>query len=165
MLVIRCTKQTVQRFKLTISDEPAASTGVLGDWYANLLNVGTSRWVLCQSERSLLPLILPARNDCFPTQFGPALGAILRRLGVREHHIAQELSSASEKVFSRPRSRQVLGVMNDFGFNAEGYLNVFRRGDAALEASLQLSEMPSSPIGYETPGRLTVALFQNCKHV
>lgn len=45
MLVIRCTKQTVQRFKLTISDEPAASTGVLGDWYANLLNVGTSRWV------------------------------------------------------------------------------------------------------------------------
>jgi hypothetical protein len=165
MLVIRCTQRAARRFKLRITDEPPSSTGVLGDWYANLLNVGTARWGLCQSERSLLPLILPARNECFPIQFGSVLGVIVRKLGVREDHIAQELSSANEIVFSRPRSRQVLGVMNDFAFNAAGYLDGRREDDTALVASLKLAEMPSSPIGYESPGRLTIALFENSKHV
>lgn len=165
MLVIRCTQRAVRRFKLRIMDDPPPSTGALGDWYANLLNVGTARWVLCQSERSLLPLILPARNDCFPAQFGPTLGTILRKLGVREDLIAQELRSANEIEFSRPRSRQVLGAMNDFAFNAEEYLYARLDVEAALEASLDLAEMPSSPIGYESPGRLTIALFQNSKRV
>ena len=110
-------------------------------------------------------MILPARNDCFPTQFGPALGAILRRLGAREHHIAQELSSASEKVFARPRSRQVLGVMNDFALNAREYLEGCRSTSEALEASLKLADMPSGPVEYESPNRLTVDLFQNRKHL
>jgi hypothetical protein len=165
MLVIRCTQRAVRRFKLQVTDEPPSSTGVLGDWYANLLNVGTARWVLCQSERSLLPLILPARNDCFPAQFGSTLGVILRKLGVREDHVAQELRCANEIRFSPPRSRQVLGVMNDFAYVGQGYLYARHGVEAALEASLKLAEMPSSPIAYESPGQLTKSLFENCKLV
>ncbi len=133
MLVFRCTQRTVRKFKLRITDKPPSSTGVLGDWYANLLNVGTARWVLCQSERSLLPLILPARDDCFPGQFGTTLGCLLRRLGIRELRVRQELESTNEILFSRTRNRQVLGAMNDFSFNAEGYLEDYRGADAALE--------------------------------
>jgi len=53
MLVFRCTHRVVKRFKLPIIDDAPASSGTLGDWYANLLNIGRSRLVLCQSERSL----------------------------------------------------------------------------------------------------------------
>lgn len=84
---------------------------------------------------------------------------------MRENCIAQELSSAGEIRFSRPRSRQVLGVMNDFAFNAEEYLCNRHGVDAAIEASLKLAQMPSSPISYASPDRLTLALFENSKLV
>ncbi len=160
MLIFRCTRRVVKRFKLQIIDDAPASTGILGDWYANLMNVGRTRWVLCQSERSLLPVILPAKNDAFPGQFGVALGAVLRALGVREDLIERELASASDLAFSRPRSRQMLGVMNDFAFNSEVRLPASPGHDPVLEACLKLAEMPSRPIGFESPGRLTLALFR-----
>ena len=57
MTVFRCTQRVLRRFKLTAIEPETTSTGVLGDWYANLLNFGPTRLVLCQSERSLLPVI------------------------------------------------------------------------------------------------------------
>lgn len=160
MLNFRCTQRVVRRFNLEVVDDAPASTGILGDWYANLMNIGRARWVLCQSERSLLPVILPATNDAFPGQFGEALGAVLRALGVRDDLIERELASASDVAFSRPRSRKMLGVMNDFAFNSEVYVPAARGNDSALQACLKLAEMPSRPIGFESPDRLTLALFQ-----
>jgi len=60
VITFRCTKRVVERFRLEPVEEAPASTGILGDWYANLLNVGSQRFVLCVSERTLLPVILPA---------------------------------------------------------------------------------------------------------
>jgi hypothetical protein len=90
---------------------------------------------------------------------------IHRKLGVREGHVAQELRSANEMQFSLPRSRQVFGVMNDFGYGGEGHLYARHGVETALEASLKLAEMPLSPIAYGSPGRLTIALFENSKRV
>ena len=39
MLVFRRTQRVVRRFKLQLTDEPHSSTGVLGDWYANLQTI------------------------------------------------------------------------------------------------------------------------------
>ncbi len=82
MTVFRCTQRVLRRFTLTAIEPETASTGVLGDWYANLLNFGPTRLVLCQSERSLLPVILPARNKVFPAAFGSALSRVLLALGI-----------------------------------------------------------------------------------
>ena len=160
MLVFRCTDRVVKRFKLPIVDDAPASSGTLGDWYANLLNIGGSRFVLCQSERSLLPVILPARNAVFPAAFGAALGAILGELGVRRDLIEREVAAANDIVFSRPRSRQVLGAMNDFAFNSEVYPAGAGGNDSVLKACLRLAEMPSKPIGFESPDRFTRSLFE-----
>ena len=54
MVRLRCTLRVLKRFGLEPGPEAAASTTLLGDWYANLLNAGRSRWVLCVSERALL---------------------------------------------------------------------------------------------------------------
>jgi hypothetical protein len=156
MIVFRCTQRLAKRFRLRLVDRAPASTGVLGDWYANLLNVGHSRLVLCLSERALLPVLLPARQAEFPDRFPEHLGAVLEHLDIPRDDIESEAEAAGEAIFSSTRSRSVLGVLNDFGFNAGAYL---ARGQSPLEASLMLAQMPSKPIGYESPERVARSLF------
>ena len=165
MVIFRCTERVVRRFRLRskLRDEVPASSGILGDWYANLLNVGSARFVLCQSERSLLPVIIPARNDAFPAAFGPALTAVLQGLGIRADLIAREVAAGGEVAFSKPRSRRVLGAMNDFAFQAQGYAIATHKSDDAVAVCLELAEMPSGPIGYHSAGLLTVSLFQSAR--
>ncbi len=160
MLVFRCTQRVVRRFHLNPTDAEVVSSGMLGDWYANLLNFGPRRYVLCQSERTLLPVILPARNVLFPAGFGPTLGKILRALGVPHESVDREVAAAGEVKIARTRSRQVLGTMNDFAYNAQVYLSYAQGDDPALEVCLKLAEMPSKPIRYDSPGRLALSLFR-----
>lgn len=159
MLTLRCTQRVIRRFRLNVHNSAPASSGRLGDWYANLLNIGHSRLVLCQSERSLLPVVLPARKATFPSDLGPALGAMLGVLGVPPPLIDEEMAAMSDVTFAKPRSRQVLGAMNDFAFHAEGYWPAQTTPSTALEVCLRLAEMPSRPIGYQSPDRITLELF------
>jgi hypothetical protein len=156
MIVIRCTQRLARRFRIRFSEEATVSTCVLGDWYANLLNVGRSRLVLCLSERALLPVLLPARQADFPNRFPEYLVPILERIGVPQGLIEAEVVAAGEVMFAPTRSRQVLGVLNDFALNADTCLD---RGASLLEASLMLAQMPSKPIHYDSPGRVAQSLF------
>ena len=61
MFTLRCTRRLLERFGEPAADVPAPTT-VLGDWYANLLNVGRLRLVLCTSERTLLTVLVPAKD-------------------------------------------------------------------------------------------------------
>ncbi len=159
MLIFRCTERTVRRFKLPLRNDAPSASGVLGDWYVNLLNIGPYRLVLCVSERSLLPVIVPARNECFPAQFNSALKAVLRELKVPEQNIEVEAGEGREILFGRTRNRQVLGVMNDLSRLAFGdFLST--SPDHLLYLSMRLAEAPFSPVAYESPKRLTISLFQ-----
>ena len=161
MTVFRCTQRVLRRFKLTAIEPETASTGVLGDWYANLLNIGSTRLVLCQSERSLLPVILPARNKSFPSEFGNALSRVLQALGIPGQSVNAEVDGTRDIRFAKTRSRQVLGVMNDFSFSAQYYLGNVWSKDPMLEACLKLAKTPCGPLGMESPDRLTVSLFSS----
>ena len=160
MTVFRCTQRVIKRFKLTPTEPETPSTGVLGDWYANLLNIGSIRLVLCQSERTLLPVILPARNADFPHKFGHALSKVLLALGIPEERVNAEVQATQDIQFAKTRSRQVLGVMNDFAFSAPVCLAHAWSNDPILEAFLKLADTPTGPIGMDSPSQLTVALFQ-----
>jgi len=56
----------------------------------------------------------------------------------------------------RTRSRQVLGVMNDFRLSAELAL---RDGRPPLEVALQVAKTPVKPLGYDCPRQLVSELF------
>jgi len=157
MITFRCTKRVIERFRIEPLDDAPASTGILGDWYANLLNVGSQRYVLCTSERTLLPVILPARRESFPGSFGGFLRPVLEHLGVPEVQVAAELDAAKEFAFARTRSRQVLGVMNDFALLAHDVLS--QDVGALWEATLFLARTPCSPLGHDFPDRVAKALF------
>jgi hypothetical protein len=164
MITLRCTQRVLRRFRLQAVESPPASTGALGDWYANLLDVGRTCWVLCMSERSLLPVLVPARNDCFPSGLSAALLIVLERLGIEADAAAREASACETVTFARTRSRVVLGAMNDFATVGELDLHrVVLRGatpaEAALQTALELAEMPSRPIGRRHAAQLARELL------
>ena len=148
MLVFRCTHRVVRRFHLPLTEKVTASTGVLGDWYANLIYAGRVPWVLCQSEQSLLPVLLRARKDTFPGQFGLALARLWRRLGIPDDRITLEIEAAADLRFARPMNRKVLGVLNDFGSLAKDDLSPTGDMQGAVEVALRLAQTLSSPIAY-----------------
>jgi len=156
MVRVRCTKRVLDRFRLEPSAELSPSTTKLGDWYANLLNVGRQRWVLCVSERTLLPALLPARKECFPGGLANAVGELLTALCVSSEVAHDEVREMQAIAVDRTRSRQVLGVMNDFSLSAELAL---RDGRPPLEVALQVAKTPVKPLGYDCPRQLVSELF------
>ena len=152
MIVYRSTHRLAKRLRVSLADDALPSTGVLGDWYANVLNVGHSRLVLCLSERTLLPVIIPARESEFPKRFPAYLSTVLEHIDIPSQVIERESREASQPVFAKTRSRPLLGTLNDFVFSASVFLDA---GDSILESNLKLAGMPSKVIGFDLPSEAT----------
>lgn len=164
MFTIRCTQALLKRLHVHLdaaseTDENEATT-VLGDWYVNTLNVGRQRFLLCSSERSLLTVIIPAAPlSSFPARLAHAVGRRLTILAIATPAVEREQRDMRWHRFGRTRSRQVLGSMNDFAFLAEHYIRD-DGPDFDLERIEQmLNRAPCRPIQYQSPDRLTPALF------
>jgi len=157
MLTLRCTAKLMKRMRAVPAPTPLASSGKLGDWFANLL-YGSPQLIICVSEKTLLPLILPAQGAArFAEGLRAQLPEVLRALGVASSAIAQEMSEMNETVIAATNNRQVLGSMNDFAYMLGAHLEA---DDSLLEASLKLAEAPCSPLGMNSPERATKALFR-----
>jgi hypothetical protein len=136
---------------------PPQPTNLLGDWYANLLVVRPAHLVLCVSERTLLPVLVPAKDIAsLPTRLALAAGDMLRAIGVAEEQVIRELRQMVEWRVAKTASRSVLGSMNDFAWMAEVDP---RETMSLLDRALLLAECPCKPIGMDNPRRATVALF------
>ncbi len=160
MVVFRCTQRLAKRFALELAEDSPASTGTLGDWYANLLNIGHTRLVLCLSERTLLPVLLPARKAEFPGRFSAYLAPVLHGIGIASGLVEAEIASLGDVAFARTRSRSVLGALNDFAFNAAARLQHPAGPGRLIEAAVELADMPSKPIGQRAPQDVVHELFR-----
>lgn len=84
---------------------------------------------------------------------------MLDGLGAPPDPAASEVRSARDVAYAPTRSRQVLGVMNDFAFMAS--VALAREPHTPLdELALWVARSPSKPIAYESPARLTAALMR-----
>lgn len=155
MITVRCTARALKRFGLRAEEDPPPSTTILGSWYATLLNFGPQRHVLCVSERTLLPVLVPARNAEFPGRLSHHLGAFLQRLGVPRPAINSEIDEMSPIFVGRTQSRSILGVMNDFGRMATYDLD----SASPADTSYWLGATPSGPLNYDSPIQRTCASF------
>lgn len=90
MLLLRCTQRLRKRLGQAKVEAPTAtSTTILGDWYCHLVYVGHTQLLLCVSEQSMLPLLLPAREaPLLPVQLRTALGSALTALQVDERALS-----------------------------------------------------------------------------
>jgi hypothetical protein len=107
---LRCTQKLLRQLRVASSQDDALPANRLGDWYANALNIGRARFVLCVSERTLLPVILPAREyRTLPTRLLPEIAWMLERIGVSAEVAVAEIAAMEPIGIGRTRSRVVLG--------------------------------------------------------
>lgn len=129
----------------------------LGDWYANLLFTQGSQLILCVSERTLLPVVVAARDGAgFPDRLRAGLRGVLTVLGVAPGAIDSELAVMEDITLGKTRSRQVLGSMNDFAFAIDHYS---RQDGSLLDLALWLAETPCSPLKMGSPDRVTIEIM------
>jgi hypothetical protein len=150
MFNLRCTQKLLTRLKLRPAPQPPQSTTNLGDWYANTLNLGRERLVLCVSELTLLPVVVPAAGAALDAKLVRGLKEMLEALGAPATAIEGELRQMTDVNIAKTASRVVLGSMNDF----ENMAQFIRRDEpmaSLLSLGLELARSPCSPIGYDRP--------------
>jgi hypothetical protein len=142
MVVLRCTRQLLMRLKYPDEDPSAESTTRLGDWYGTLIRFGRRHVLLFMSERSRLPVLLPARDaDRLALAFPKAVSETLVGFGVPTAAVEQERSSMSPITIGPTRSRSLLGSLNEFAFLARA--DFVTRPERALDAvARELAEVP-----------------------
>ncbi len=158
MFTVRCTARLLDRLKATPEAAPPSPTSKLGDWYANLIHVGGVQIVLAVSERTLLPVIVPAAPaSSLVTRLVVEVGEMLRTLGVPEHEVAPELAEMTDVRIAKTASRQITGMLVEFAM----LLDLKREEVLWRDEALFLARTPCSPL-YRThisPDRATRALW------
>ena len=159
VFVLRCTQKLLDRLNATPDAAPAPSDTVLGNWYANLIRVGRIQVVLAVSERSLLPVVVPARDGRAVVQrISEALEPMLTAIGVPADDVAAERQAMQHWVLGKTASRSILGSLNELAFQLEGGLLHFPER-TLLAHSLWLAKTPLKVIDYGAPDQATLAAF------
>ena len=122
-----------------VPGQPSASaprpTTLLGDWYANLLFRKPQQLVLCVSERTLLPVIVPAKEfHTLPARLAGAVREVLAALGVAPTLADREHDEMQQYCFGRTESKRILGSLNEFMFEL-AYVMDARPGESLLQSA------------------------------
>ncbi len=160
MVSLRCTGRLLKRLRQTPASELPQPTNRLGDWYANLLNIGPHRLVLCTSERTLLTLIVPIRDSShLRERIQESAHRLLLSLGVPPGLAQEEVAGMYEMAFGATANRSVLGSMNDFVQMTKHYFQAEREAVYLDELELFLAETLCGPLEYNNPGEETLRAF------
>jgi hypothetical protein len=158
VFTLRCTAKLLRRLRAAPVAEAVAPTTTLGDWYANLLYEPGGQVVIFVNERSLLPVLLSARDgSTLLPRFREAAREVLVRLGAPIAAVEAEMAAMAEGRIARTASRQVLGSMTDFAW----MLTADRgKGRSLIERAIQLAHAPCGPIGMRSPEEVAPELLR-----
>lgn len=160
MFTLRCTQRLLARSKAKLATQAVEPTTRLGDWYANLLHLGRLQLVIAVSDRTFLPVLIPAAPVAtLVPRLRDGLAEVLRALDVAKADIDREIGEMEDAAYGKTANRQVTGIMVDFAKGLESYIE---HETSLLALALKLAHTPCSPF-YETeeisPDSKTVALF------
>ncbi len=114
MVTLRCTQKLLRRLRVPAKVRTSPPTTVLGDWYATLVHARPQQLVVCMNERTLLVVLVPAReSSSLGARFLEAVTAQLRRLGVPPVAVEAETRAMSEFAFGPTASRSLLGCLRE----------------------------------------------------
>lgn len=152
MFTFRPTAKLAMRLGARPLSDQGPPTTCLGDWYGNLLRIGHRQLILCTSDRSLLSVVLPAKDakGALYQILPVAVESLLHAIGVPEERTGVEMQAMLDSVVGKPVSRSVLGSMNDLAFGLTCRYEA--TPDAPLEElALELSNTRCSPLGSDSP--------------
>jgi hypothetical protein len=160
MITIYCTKKLLERSGLPAESLVLEPTTALGNWHADYLFVGRSRFLMFVSDNSRLAVVTSAREArLLAGHLTQGLAALLDRLGVSQEWIQAEVREMAEVHIAPTRSRSVLGTMTVYKYQMEGMLE--EPGEMnPLEISLALSEILAGPLQYRQPREVALDLLK-----
>ena len=159
MVTLRCTQKLLKKVKAQNFDENQTPTTKLGDWYANIIYTRQGHFILAASEKSLLPVIISAKDlKNLVTNFIEQLRIVLLSIGISKEDCEKEIQQMMTLNFGRTKSKVVLGSMNDFALNLK-YLLITEKHSSLLDLSINLAKMPCGPLKYLSPIQITNSLF------
>jgi hypothetical protein len=157
LFTLRATGKLISHLQVNANPSTPKSTGLLGDWYANLYPGRSVPLVMAVSERTLLPVLVHAGDQTqLPRRIRLTMNAVLFALHVPEEQVLEEFSHMTDCTVAKTINRRVLGAMNDFARALE--LEMAKKQDL-LGAALALAVTPSGPIAMQSPAQATVDLF------
>lgn len=159
VFTLRCTQKLLDRLNAVPALELPPTDAVLGDWYATLVRAGRVQVVLAVSERTLLPVVVPAREGRnVVLRLTEALVPLLESLGLPADAVTTERRAMESWVIGKTANRRILGSLNDLVFQLQ--VGLAEAPDRTLlEQSLWLAQTPLKVIEYGAPDRATVAAF------
>ena len=165
MYAIRCTKKLLDRGAPMPLAPESSPTTLLGDWYANIVIAKPMHVVVCVSERTLLPVLVTAKDiKSLPARLADAAKEMLRSIGVPKEDIDAECIEMNVSYFAKTSSRKILGSLNDFVFHFQH--GVGSHSDQNLhERALRMARMPCSVLDFSYPSEATVAAFATSKAI
>ena len=159
MLTIRCTRKLLKRLGTEALPESGHPTNRLGDWYANLVCTRRSPLIICISERSLLPVLVEARGSrSFIARFQEPVRSVLRHIGAASELLDSEAREMGQITIGATASRRVLGSLNDLA-SLTRFTMAERTTIDLTTLAIELANTACSPINYETPRSVSLALL------
>jgi hypothetical protein len=161
MVTVRCTQKLLKYLRtgtdLRHTDLP---TTRLGDWYANLLFTRHQRLIVCVSERSLLPVIVAAKDrSSFSSRFREGVRSVLWTIDVSTDALNHELQEMVDVSIGRTANRSVFGSLNELALGA--YYALGQQPDMnLLTLAMEVAETPCSALQYDIPKDATLALLR-----
>jgi len=164
MVTLRCTKKLLRRLRASTPSEARPPTTALGDWYATILHTRPHHVVLCVSERSLLSVVLPAREpDTLTSRFQAAVKEHLLTIGVPPQTVVREIAEMQEIELGPTMSRSVLGSLRELTFAVEFGLKS-GRFSTLEELQLYLSTYIMGAIGMRYTSEAALELLGDPPH-
>jgi hypothetical protein len=148
MVVLRRTQKLAAALPISVP-APPDSTTALGDWYVNRLTVDRRPLLLLASTRSLLPMLIPARDVAsLPARLPDLVATRLRRLGIPLSVVQAEIASMRPVQVGATADRSVVGIMVDFAKSVPFHLDPGAWDDTTLPfVEAQLAETPCHASG------------------
>jgi hypothetical protein len=132
MVILRPTRK-LRRWLPVASTASTTSDTALGDWYVNRIVVDRRPLLILVSSRSLLAMLLPARNvRDLPHRLAAVVEARLRRCGIAATTIDAEKRAMAPVVIGPTVDRSVLGILVDFGRAVPYHLETGRWDETTL---------------------------------
>lgn len=156
MYALRCTGRLLARLKVTPARTVVDPTTRLGDWYATVLQAGRTPLVLALSDRTLLPVVLPARDlSHVPQHLADAVRQVLIALGAPADAIEHEHAAMNDPVIAPTASHRVLGSMSDL-IRMLKPARTSHPEMSLLDLALDLAKAPCGPLGMAPPNVVTL---------
>jgi hypothetical protein len=159
MYAIRCTRKLLDRGAPKPLAPEAVATTVLGDWYANIVFERPEQLVVCISERTLLPVIVTAKDfKGLPGRIAAAAEKMLKAIGISDEDIADEIVAMQQSYIAKTIDRRVLGSLNDFVYHVQDGTASWRQ-DTLHDRAFRLAHLPCAVLQFAYPSEATLAAF------